>query len=86
MRTVSPNEATARLSRPWRHLAAREDPLITTGGPSVATSVSVVPKSPVFRIDQGRLGVPHDFDAPLRSDLFPGKLPETSRCLSFRLP
>ena len=71
MQQVSVHEAKTHLSRLLRQAAAGEDVVITRSGRPVVRLVPVegAEERPVFGVDEGRFGVPDDFDAPLDESL-----------------
>ena len=66
---VSVHEAKTHLSRLLQRIAAGEDVIITRSGQPVARLVAMEETRPVFGVDEGRLAVPDDFDAPLDEEL-----------------
>lgn len=66
---VSVHEAKTHLSRLLQRIAAGEDVIITRSGQPVARLVPIEETRPVFGVDEGRLVVPDNFDAPLDEEL-----------------
>jgi prevent-host-death family protein len=69
-KSVGVHEAKTHLSRLLEDVAAGEEVVITRRGEEVAILMPVNRSAPrQFGIDQGRLTVPEDFDAPLPAEL-----------------
>ena len=65
MRHVGVQEAKTHLSRLLRRVVLGEDVVITRSGQPVARLVAVEDGRPILGVDEGRFGVPDDFDEPL---------------------
>lgn len=66
---VGVHEAKTHLSRLLARVAAGEQVEITNRGRTVALLVPPRQAGRTFGLDEGRLDVPEDFDAPLPEDL-----------------
>jgi prevent-host-death family protein len=70
-KSVGVHEAKTHLSRLLDDVAAGDEVVITRRGQEVARLVAVDTKRrvPVFGLDEGKLGIPDDFDAPLPPEI-----------------
>ncbi len=69
-KSVGVHEAKTQLSRLLDDVVAGEEVVITRRGEEVARLVAARPaRARRFGIDQGRLVVPDDFDAPLPDEV-----------------
>jgi len=69
-KSVGVHEAKTHLSELLVRVGRGEEVVITNRGVEVARLVPpAAPTRRVFGIDDGRLGIPEDFDAPLDADL-----------------
>jgi prevent-host-death family protein len=67
---VGVHEAKTHLSRLLRLVAEGEDVVITSGGQPVArlSAVDAVQSEPLLGLDEGRLIIAENFDAPLSAE------------------
>ncbi|MGH2861627.1 MAG: type II toxin-antitoxin system Phd/YefM family antitoxin [Solirubrobacteraceae bacterium] len=70
-KSVGVHEAKTHLSRLLDEVLAGHEVVITRRGEQVARLVAVrtARKAPVFGLDEGKLQIPDDFDAPLPPEI-----------------
>lgn len=69
MTDVGVHEAKTHLSRLLRQVEAGEEVVILRGGHPVARLVPVEGRRQRLGVEEGRLRVPDDFNAPLREEI-----------------
>ena len=70
---VSVHEAKTHLSRLLRRVAAGEEIIIARAGRPVAILTAIVkPRRRTLGVDEGKLVVPDNFNAPLPEDVLEG--------------